>query len=145
MLHNKKGAIVLNIPVCRLTLFSSGVGFFECRGSVSGSAELSLPFHVNEINDALKSLVINDPAGSPVVSYPSKETLSQTLKSLSLDLSGSDMHSLLHSLKGSEIEVFVPESVKGRIIFVEKRVTEIDKNMKMVKGFLSLYTEKPCA
>jgi hypothetical protein len=130
-----------NLPIHRLTLFSSGVGFFEHRGPVSGSEELTLPFHVNEINDALKSLIINDSAGSPVVSYPSKETLSQTLKSLSLDLNGSCINSLLHSLRGSEIEVFVPDCIKGRIIFVEHRTMETTNKTQMIKGFLSLYTE----
>jgi hypothetical protein len=132
---------MLNLPVLRLTLFSSGVGFFDHRGPVSGSAELLLPFHVNEINDALKSLIINDPCTSPAVSYPSNETLSRTLKSLSFDLNGSSIFSLLNSLKGSQIEVFTPDLIKGRILFVENRTTELTNNTKTVKNFLSISAE----
>ena len=68
----------------RLSLFSSGTGFFEHSGEIAGSVELSVPFNISAINDALKSLVINDPSSSPSVSYQSEETLSRTLKSLSV-------------------------------------------------------------
>ncbi|MDR2971426.1 MAG: DUF4139 domain-containing protein [Bacteroidales bacterium] len=128
-----------NLPLCRLALFSSGVGFFEHRGSVTGSAELSLPFHVDAINDALKSLVINDPAGSPVVSYPLEETLSRTLKSLSLDLRDSSVYDLLHNFRGAEIEILAPDSIRGRIIFVERR-KEYVNSVNVNKDYLSLQT-----
>jgi hypothetical protein len=110
-----------NLPLCRLTLFSSGVGFFEHKGELTGSVELSLPFHVDAVNDALKSLVINDPSGSPVVSYPLEETLARTLKSLSIDLKKGSIYDLLQSFKGAEIEINAPDLLKGRIIFVERR------------------------
>ena len=129
-----------NLPVSRLTLFSSGVGFFEHRGSVTGTEEITFPFHINAINDALKSLVINDPAGCPTVSYPSEETEKRTLMSLSINLNGSSIQSMLQSLKGAEIEIFIPHSIKGRILFAERR-TEDANNANIHKDFLSLYTE----
>ncbi|MCL2764724.1 MAG: hypothetical protein FWD40_05525 [Treponema sp.] len=129
-----------NLPICRLTLFSSGVGFFEHRGTVTGTTELSLLFHINAVNDALKSLVVNDPAGSPAVSYQSEETLSRTLKSLSVDLSGKSMYSLLRNLAGAKVEVHAPDSIKGRIIFVERKNVFVN-NVKVQKTLLSLRTK----
>jgi len=137
-----------NVPVSKITLFSSGVGFFEHSGCVSGTKEITLPFNTNAVNDALKSLVISDPEGCPAVSYPSEETFSRTLMSLSINLNGSSIQSMLQSLKGAEIEVFAPKSIKGRIIFAERRtINEADKQKlpgsESVNGsrdYLSLFT-----
>ena len=129
-----------DLPVSRLTLFSSGVGFFEHLGSVAGTEEITLPFDINAVNDALKSLVINDPAGCPSVSYPSEETHNKTLMSLSIDLNGSSLQNMLQNLKGTEIEVFAPDSIKGRIIFAERRTEDLN-NALIHKDFLSLFTE----
>jgi hypothetical protein len=115
------------LPLKRLALFSSGVGFFEHAGTVSGSAAnpalFRLPFHVSAVNDALKSLIVNDSApGFPTVRYASSETLSRALKSLRIDLSGDPgIGEILNSLKGAELEVSAPGPVSGRIIGVEYR------------------------
>ena len=106
----------------RLTLFSSGVGFFEHAGEVDGDAELTLPINKDAVNDALKSIVVNDPGASPTVSYHSEDTLLRTMKGLSIDLHGNThVAGLLNSLKGAEIEVLVPKPLKGRIFLVEHR------------------------
>ena len=144
-----------DLQITRITLFSSGVGYFEHRGAVTGTTEVSLPFNIDAVNDALKSLVINDPAGNPTVSYPSKETNDRTLMSLSVNLKGGSLHDMFNGLKGTEIEVFVPEgnlgsveprrqvpaSMKGRILFVERR-TEDANNANIQKDFLTLQTEQ---
>ena len=109
-----------NLSLCKVSLFSSGVGYFEYRGIVSGTREIHLPFHVEAINDALKSLVINDPAASPSVSYQSEDTLAQTMNSLSVDLNVSSLYSFFKNLQGEEIEVFAPNLIKGRIVLAEK-------------------------
>jgi hypothetical protein len=111
------------LPLKRLTLFSSGVGFFEHSGTVRDSVFLTLPFELDAVNDALKSLVINDPGSPfPLVRYPSEQTLTRTLKSLSVDLSENPgTAELLNSLKGAELEVYTPAPVRGRIIGVEYR------------------------
>jgi len=133
-----------SLPLRRLALFSSGVGFFEHTGSVSGSVELSLPFNINAVNDALKSLVINDPDSSSTVSYPAEETLPRTLKSLSINLiDNPSIPELLNSLKGAEIEVSIPNPVKGRIMLVEYRPEfGSDRNRRETENeaFLSLFT-----
>ena len=112
-----------DIPVVKVSLYSSGVGYFEHRGSVTGNVEAALPFSVSAVNDVLKSLVINDPASaSPSVMYPAADTLAKTLKSLKVDLSGHPgIAEILDGLRGSELVVSVPDPVTGRIIGVETR------------------------
>ncbi|MHB9293482.1 hypothetical protein Holit_02606 [Hollandina sp. SP2] len=129
------------LPLHRLTLFSSGLGFFEHQGQITDSAVITLPFKAVEVNDVLKSLVIGDPASSPTVVYPSEETLSRTLKSLSIDLSRySGMAEILDSLKGTEIQVHTPALIQGRILGVEYRTSEAAQSRNRGDAYLSLYT-----
>ena len=121
-----QGPAVQEMPVTRVALFSSGVGYFEHRGSIRGDAVLSLPFRTSEVDDVLKSLVVWDlgggQAGSPSVSYPSLETLDRSLESFKVDLSGNpDVAELLGRLRGAELVVDTPESIAGRIVTMEKR------------------------
>jgi hypothetical protein len=127
-------------PLRRITLFSSGVGFFEHRGTLSGSAELILPFNQAAVNDALKSLVINDPgSSSPSVHYPSEQTLYRTLRSLKIDLSENPgIAQILEGLKGTDIEIAAPTPMSGRIIGVEYRRSGVRDGD--TEAYLSLYT-----
>ncbi|MDR2048065.1 MAG: DUF4139 domain-containing protein [Treponema sp.] len=127
------------LPLKRVAIFSSGVGYFEHGGTVSGEAGVLLPFDVDAVNDALKSLAVNDPAqgASPVVRYPSEETLEKTLQSLSVDLSGyPGTAEIFAAQRGAEIEVSAPNPINGRIIGVERRVLDGGGE----ETFLSLYT-----
>ena len=115
-----------DLPVTKVALFSSGVGYFEHRGKLQGDAVLAMPFGTAQVDDVLKSLVIWDLgggiAGSPSVSYPSLETLDQSLQSFRVDLSGNPgIAELLGRLRGAELVVDMPESVTGRIVTVEQR------------------------
>ena len=130
-----------NLQITGITLFSSGLGYFEHRGKVSGTEEITLPFNIDAVNDALKSLVINDPEGNPTVSYPSKETNDRALQSLSVNLKGNSLLHMLGSLKGAEIEIFAPDSIKGRIVFVERRTANAN-NAEIQRDFLSLHTNQ---
>jgi hypothetical protein len=134
----------------RIALFSSGVGFFEHRGSISGPTAFTLPFHVNTLNDVLKSLVLAENPGGigegagPSVSYPAESALNRTLQSLRVDLSGNPgMAEILNSLRGAEIEVSTPGLISGRIIGVEYRRSfpgpgeAVDR-----EAYLSLFTSQ---
>jgi hypothetical protein len=111
------------LPLKRVTLFSSGVAYFEHSGNVSGNAEISFPFALSEIDDALKSITINDPVSEfPSIQYPSEQTLYRTMNSLQVDLSGNpSIAQILTNLRGSEIKVFAPNEITGKIIGVEER------------------------
>jgi hypothetical protein len=131
-----------DLPLRRISLFSSGVGFFEHSGRGSGTVEIDLPFSPGSVNDALKSLVINDPGSpSPSVSYASEETLYRTLKSLRIDLSGNpDSTRILESLRGEEIQGYAPNPISGRILGIEYRAGP--GNEEGIEPYLSLYTSQ---
>ncbi len=125
----------VELPVTKVVLYSSGVGYFEHRGIVSGDATVALSFRSDEVNDALKSLVVWDfgaasgaapgsggLAESPSVSYPSQESLDRALKGFRIDLSGSPrIADMLARLRGAELAVDAPDTIKGRIVSVESR------------------------
>ena len=141
--HDLEKTQASDMQLRRLTLFSSGVGFFEHYGSIEGSAEFLLPFNKDAVNDALKSIVINDPDASPSVSYHSENTLQRTMQGLSIDLTKNNhIAELLSSLKGAEIEVHSPSPIKGRILLVEYRRRRANRDEYMVEreAFLSLLT-----
>jgi hypothetical protein len=139
------------LPLRRVALFSSGVGFFEHSGAVSGPARLELPFNAAAVNDVLKSLVIAaPPAGpegaSPWVHYPSEETLYRTLRSLRIDLSGEpDLAAILRGQRGAEIETGAPNPIRGRILGVEHRALQAGPGFSgewRNEPWLSLYTDQ---
>src|SRR5882672_8110644 len=79
-----------DVPVKVVVLFSSGVGYFEHAGSVKGAASTELRFKTNQINDILKSLLLQDMGGGKVttVVYPSQDPIDKTLKSFQVDITG---------------------------------------------------------
>ncbi|MDR0408882.1 MAG: DUF4139 domain-containing protein [Spirochaetaceae bacterium] len=113
------------LPLKKISIFSSGVSYFEHRGPISPEAALTLNFNSGTVNDALKSLVINDPeAALPDITYQSETTLIRTLRSLKINLSGNPgMAGILSSLKGEEIQMTAstpaPATLEGRIVAVE--------------------------
>ena len=68
-----------DVPVNKVVLFSSGVGYFEHTGVVTGNATTELRFRSNQINDIIKSLVLEDLNGGKVgsVVYSSQDSSEQ--------------------------------------------------------------------
>jgi hypothetical protein len=133
----------MELQLKRLALFSSGVGFFEHSGIVGGPETVNLVFDAQALNDALKSLAVNDPASEfPSVSYASASALKETLRSLKVDLSGkADIWSILNSLKGAEVDISAPAKLSGSIVGVEKRSVSVTDRGKSVKElYLLLFT-----
>src|SRR6266478_7223093 len=91
------------VPVKEVVLFTSGVGFFEHYGTVQGNATTELSFKSAQINDILKSLLLEDRDGGKVsvVTYASQEPLERTLRSFEVDLNGNPpLASILNQLRG---------------------------------------------
>jgi len=135
-----------DLPLKRIAILSSGVGYFEHGGTLSSPAGITLSFDAASVDDALKSLVVNDPASnSPSVRYASENTLYLTLRSLKIDLSGTPgIGEILNGLKGAELEVTAPNPIKGRIIGVEYRLSPIAQQYPSSRAseeaWLSLFT-----
>ena len=97
-----------NIPVKEVVLFSSGVGYFEHSGKVVGEGQTTLHFKTDQINDILKSLVLEDLDGGKVgtVSYPNPAPLARTLKSFQVDIiNNPPLADVLNQLRGAKVSV----------------------------------------
>ena len=111
-----------DIPLKKVTLYSSGVAHYVHEGTVTGSGNIELLFSPAQINDVLKSLVVMDPgAKSLAVNYQSEDTLRKTLESLKIDLSAATtLYDILKAQKGAEVELFTPHQIIGKILSVDK-------------------------
>jgi hypothetical protein len=114
-----------DVPVKVVVLFSSGVGYFEHFGKVAGNGTTELRFKTQQINDILKSLVLQDMDGGKVttITYASQDPVSKTLRSFQIDItSNPSLAELLGQLRGAKLTLGVgAEKVEGTILGVEKK------------------------
>ena len=104
------------LPLSRVVLYSSGVGYFQRDGQVNGEARVELSFPENDVNDLLKSMVLQDRSGGQVsvVSYDSRDPAEKTLKSFALDLAENpSLAKILLQARGEEVELTLKHSVNG--------------------------------
>ncbi|MEM1097524.1 MAG: DUF4139 domain-containing protein [Planctomycetota bacterium] len=124
------------LPLQRVTLYSSGVGYFEHAGPVTAGASATFPFTDAQLNDVLKSLLVRGASGAVAVDYPGQEPVDQRLAGFGIDLSTSiSLPDVLEQLRGIEVTVTLlgNRDMTGRLIGVtyEKYVdddVELEKN-----------------
>ena len=107
------------LPLSKVVLFASGVGYFQREGTVSGNTDLDLYFKTRDINDLLKSLVIQDLDGGQVteVTYSSRDPLMRTLQSFAIDLTGNPgLARILSQVRGEKVELLASQSITGTIV-----------------------------
>lgn len=114
-----------SLPIRSITLYRSGVGYFERTGQVEGEQKVQLRFETSQINDILKSLVMLDLGGGQIgaVSYGSKEPLARRLASFGVNIADNpSIPELLARLRGAGVRLTTPEgAVEGTILGVENR------------------------
>src|SRR5262245_60142633 len=96
------------LPITRVVLFNSGVGYFSRSGEVEGDARVDLTFPETDVNDLLKSMVLQDfnKGRIAAVSYDSREPLSRTLSSFAIDLNNNPtLANILQQARGEKVEV----------------------------------------
>lgn len=114
------------LPIERVVLSTAGVGFFQHGGAVTGDTTIELRFTPSQLNDLLKSLVVQDFDGGEVgsVAYPSQEPLTRLLASFAINLSGNPSQAqLLDQLRGTEVQLALEggDLLAGRILGTETR------------------------
>src|SRR5205807_1226876 len=117
------------LPVTQVVLFNSGVGYFARSGEVEGEARVDLHFPENDVNDLLKSMVLQDFGGGRVaaVSYDSREPISRTLSSFAINLDNNPSFAqVVQQARGERVEVTVvptaanqPGKLVGAVVGVE--------------------------
>lgn len=118
-----------SLPVTAAALFTSGVGYFERTGSVTGDGTVTLQFPARNLDDLLKSLVVQDHGGGRIgeIRYGARDPLARALKSFSLDLSGSpDLAQLVSQARGEEVLITGSAELAGTILGVEEKLLADD-------------------
>ncbi|MGD0515931.1 MAG: hypothetical protein ABSA26_00210 [Thermoguttaceae bacterium] len=133
-----------NLPLKRVVLFNSGVGFFEHSGKVNGNATVEMKFKTDQINDLLKSMVVQDLDGGRIstVNYESKDPITKTLKTFSIDLTANPtLAQLLRQVRGERVELEAPNKLAGVILGVETRKKQIGEQTTIDIDVLNLLTD----
>ena len=125
-----------DLPLQKLVMFNAGVGFFEHSGNVQGDAAVDLKFNVKDINDLLKSMVLQDLGGGRIstVTYGSKDPITKTLQTFAVDLtSNPTLGQILNQLRGEKVALDTSDPLQGVIMGVEKRKKEVGKDKDVVE------------
>ncbi|WP_257457468.1 DUF4139 domain-containing protein [Archangium lipolyticum] len=131
-----------SLSIRRVVLYKHGVGYFERRGTVSGSDTLHFDFKARDMNDVLKSMTVLDLSGGSVsaVSYDSTKPLEQLLEEATIRIpeSGS-LTALLGQIKGARVRVRVGKEqlVEGVIVGLES-LPVVEGKAAVHRPFLSL-------
>jgi hypothetical protein len=120
------------LPLQRLRLYETGVGYFERRGNVGGGGPsgtgdaLALPLPASHLDDALKSLVVLEAsAGVRIQGMEWGSSVSQGMARAmaGLPTDGEEplaYDDLLESLKGSRVQVQTDDGkIRGRLVDLE--------------------------
>jgi hypothetical protein len=117
------------LPIREVVLYKHGVGFFERAGSIPAGETARLDFKVSEMNDVLKSLIINGKSERVTgLRYDSSIPLAQTLSQFPFQIdAGVALSGVLDQLKGARVELQIGgEKTAGEI--VAARVVAGDKD-----------------
>jgi len=134
-----------SLPLEKVVLFTSGVGFFDRRGQVEGDAEVQLRFNVEDVNDLLKSMVVQDLGGGRVsaVTYGSRDPITRTLKTFAIDLTGQPtLADLLRQVRGERLEVEAPSRLAGTLVGVERHEEKLEDNRTIAFEVIVLLTDE---
>src|ERR1039457_393100 len=113
-------AFAADLPVRQVVLYKHGVGFFERAGRLGPGESARLDFDASEMNDVLKSLVIEEQGGAKIsgMRYASMDPLSHKLAEFPFQIGGSQpLSAMLDQLKGARLELKLgSEAVAGLIV-----------------------------
>jgi hypothetical protein len=132
-----------DLPLEKVVLFTSGVGYFQHGGKVTGDATVEMSFRAEAINDLLKSMVVEDLGGGtvPAVSYASRDPITKTLGTFAIDLTDDpSIGRILGRLRGERIEVEAAAPAVGTIVGIEKRTVPVGDDRTVEKEFITLLT-----
>jgi hypothetical protein len=145
VLANLAACQAADLPLTRVELFASGVGYFERQGPVDGSATVELSFRTEQINDILKSLVVQDLGGGSIapVTYAPQEPLERTLSAFAVNIADNPtLRTLWDRLRGTAVRLTVGATpVEGTALGSETREQQI-KDVTTTVEYLNLLTHK---
>jgi hypothetical protein len=123
-------AKAVKLPLTRIVLFNSGVGYFHREGTVEGNARVELKVDADDVNDLIKSLIAADKDGGSVraVTYDNRAPAEVTLKAFAVDLTENpSIGQLLQQVRGEKVEVTEKSGavVTGSIVSVDRPTAQV--------------------
>lgn len=127
-------ASAADLPLNHVVLYSSGVGFFQHSGLVHDNETVELSFRAEQINDLLKSMVLQDHSGGTIgpVTYAPRDPLDRTLRSFAVDIADEpSLGNLLSRLRGSEVAITRTggSEVRGTVLGTEWQHKSVGDNV----------------
>ena len=104
---------------------------------------MALRFKAEQINDLLKSMVVQDFDGGRIttVTYDSRDPITKALKSFAVDLTANpSLGQLLGQIRGERVEVATPGPVHGVIVGMEKKEEKAGEEQVVEVEYLNLLT-----
>lgn len=139
-----------SLPISRVVLFNSGVGYFSREGVVEDESRIDLTFQERDINDLLKSMTLQDRDGGFVsaVAYDSREPIDRTLSSFAVNLNNNpSLSQILNQTRGEKIEVALqptaqaqPGLLNGVNVGIEKQKLPSGPNQSLECDVLNILT-----
>ncbi len=120
------------LPISRVILFSSGVAHHTRSAEVDGDTRIDLTFPEQDINDLIKSMILQDFSEKgrvSAVTYDSHEPIDRTLRSFAINLNGNPTFAnILTQARGEKVEVVMlqtatgqPGTITGSIVSIERQ------------------------
>lgn len=117
------------LPLKRVRLYETGVGYFERTGSMNGRPA-ALPVPAGHLDDALKTLVVltDDPKGGSVAGVEFGSSISRgmarSMAGLGAEEAPLTLHAMLKSLKGAEVQLKAGSlSLTGKVVELSDSAT----------------------
>jgi hypothetical protein len=134
------------LPLTKVVLYNSGVGFYEHNAKVDGDKQVDLRFNVEDVNDLLKSMVLQDFDGGKIatVNYASRDPITKTLKTFAIDLTENPtLADLLRQVRGQRIQIEQAgaKPIEGVIIGLERRTEKVGDDKTVETDYLNLLTD----
>jgi hypothetical protein len=137
------------LPITQVTLYTSGVGHFQRQAEVKDTARIDLSFPATDVNDLLKSMILQDLSGGRIsaVSYDSHDPIDKALKGFAINLSGNpSLGQMLNQARGEKVEVVLQQgggvqagTLTGSLLGIEKQKQPAGKEVTTEVEMLNLW------
>ena len=123
-------AFAADLPVKQVVLYKHGVGFFERAGRLAPGESARLDFDASEMNDVLKSLVVEEQGGARIsgLRYDSIGPTQPQAGGVPFQINGSEpLSAMLDQLKGARLELKLGNEDVAGLIVTGRMVEASDK------------------